>query len=140
MSLAPGSAPPALEVFYDGGCPVCRREIGHQQRLAQRSGAPIRFVDVSGDGPGDSLPAGAPQRALLLQRFHVRHPDGRWEQGAAAFVALWARLPGWRRLAQVARWPGVLSALEWAYTAFLRLRPGWRQPAHCPVKRPGDPA
>lgn len=63
------------------------------------------------------------ERATLLARFHVQHPDGSRLDGAAAFVAMWARLPGWRWLARLARLPGGLTILEWAYRGFLRVRP-----------------
>ncbi len=120
----------ALDVFYDGACPLCRREIAHYQRRAAHR--PVRFVDAS----ADALPAHAPDRATLLARLHVRHADGRWQVGAAAFVALWACLPGWRWAARASRCPGVLPALEWAYRAFLRLRPLWRSAAACPAACP----
>lgn len=114
-----------LTVLYDGACPLCRREIAHYQALAGASGgdpaAPVvRFADVS--DPDVSLP---PQRtrAQLLRRFHVQRADGTLVDGAAAFVALWARLPGWRWLARLARVPGVTLLLEAAYRAFLPLRP-----------------
>jgi predicted DCC family thiol-disulfide oxidoreductase YuxK len=110
-----------LTVLYDGGCPLCRREIGHARRLAAgRGGAGLDFVDIAaGACP---LPDAPPQPALLA-RFHVRRADGRWLSGAEAFAAMWARLPGWRWLAWIARRPGMLQVLERAYAGFLRVRP-----------------
>ncbi len=112
--------PEVLTVLYDGGCPLCRREIAHVQGLAaQRPDSALCFIDVSAAHSG--VPA--PERAALLARFHVQRPDGSRLDGAAAFVAMWARLPGWRWLARLAHLPGVLPALEWAYSGFLRVRP-----------------
>ncbi len=114
------ATPEVLTVLYDGGCPLCRREINHLQGLAaKQQGSGLCFVDVSArEGPW-----AADEQARLLARFHVQGADGRMLDGAAAFVALWARLPGWRWLARLARWPGVLPALEWAYRGFLHVRP-----------------
>jgi predicted DCC family thiol-disulfide oxidoreductase YuxK len=112
-----------LTVLHDGSCPLCRREIAHVQGLAQRQGdAALCFVDISREAEGDSIPAA--ERAALLARFHVQRADGTRLHGAAAFVAMWQRLPGWRWLASLARLPGMLPLLERAYGGFLRLRPG----------------
>lgn len=109
-----------LTVLYDGGCPLCRREIAHVQGLAaSRPDSGLCFLDVS--DARQALPDA--ERATLLARFHVQRPDGSRLDGAAAFVAMWARLPGWRWLARLARLPGGLTALEWAYRGFLRVRP-----------------
>lgn len=112
--------PEVLTVLYDGGCPLCRREIAHVQGLAsQQPESALCFVDVN--AAESAVPA--TERAALLARFHVQRADGSRLSGAAAFVAMWNRLPGWRWLARLARLPGALPALELAYRAFLRVRP-----------------
>ena len=121
--LPESPAPPdTLKVLFDGDCPLCRREIAHVQGLAQRQGdSGLCFVDISG-AAGDATEFAA-DRAALMARFHVERADGSRLDGARAFVAMWGRLPGWRWLARLARLPGVLALLEFAYGGFLRLRP-----------------
>lgn len=105
-------------IYYDGGCPLCRAEISHYARK-DRYGA-LHMVDVADSAT--PLPEGT-DRATLLRRFHVVTSDDGLVSGAAAFVAIWRVLPGWRRLAGLARVPGVTLALEGAYRLFLPLRP-----------------
>ena len=111
----------ALTVLYDGACPLCRREIAVYQGLQPiKAGQTLKFADVSrADCP---LPAGG-QRSDYMARFHVQRADGQVLSGAAAFVALWATLPGWRYLAMAASLPGATPALELVYKLFLRVRP-----------------
>ena len=109
----------ALNVLYDGSCPLCRREIGVYRDL--KASQTLCFVDVC--DPGLEVPAGT-RPETLKARFHVQHADGRMESGARAFLALWAVLPGWRWLARFGALPGVAFLMEWAYRAFLRVRPG----------------
>ncbi len=112
--------PDVLTVLYDGGCPLCRREIAHVKGLAaQRPDSALCFIDVC--APNSTLPPD--EQAKLLARFHVQRADGQRLVGAAAFVAMWERLPGWRWLARLARLPGALPVLEWTYSGFLRIRP-----------------
>jgi predicted DCC family thiol-disulfide oxidoreductase YuxK len=105
-------------VYYDGSCPLCRAEIGYYRRTDQ-AGA-LCFVDVS--TAGAEPPEGMTQQQAM-QRFHVRSPDGRLLSGAAAFVEVWTRLPGWRWAARVASLPGALAVLELGYRMFLPVRP-----------------
>lgn len=111
-----------LTVLYDGACPLCRREISHVQNLAAaRPESALSFVDISAGSASEARYAA--DRDILLARFHVQREDGSRLSGAAAFVAMWARLPGWRWIARMARLPGALVMLEWAYLGFLRVRP-----------------
>lgn len=105
-----------LTIWFDGSCPLCRREIALMRRLDRRGA--IDFVDVAGEGD-----AGCPaDKAELLARFHARE-DGRLLSGAAAFAAMWRAVPLLRPLGLAARNPVVLAALERAYVVFLRFRP-----------------
>ena len=109
---------PALTVYHDGSCPLCRLEIRQYRRSV--GAEHIDFVDVaeSGANPGPDL-----ARDRALGRFHVRLPTGELRSGAAAFVEVWKVLPRWRPAAVVATLPGALSALEIGYRAFLPFRP-----------------
>lgn len=106
----------SLTVWYDGACPLCRREIAAMRRL-DRARA-IAFIDVAGSG-AEQCPI---DRAALLARFHALE-DGRMLSGAAAFAAMWRAIPLLRPLGLAARNPVVLALLERGYRAFLRLRP-----------------
>ena len=104
-----------VEVWFDGDCPLCRREIALMRRLDRRGA--IRFHDVA-TGQG-SCPI---DRAALLARFHARE-DGRLVSGAEAFAAMWRAIPVLRPLGLAARNRRVLGAMERLYLAFLKVRP-----------------
>ncbi len=88
-----------LTVYFDGSCPMCRREIAIYRRLPQA--AAIDWVDVSvGSELGASLSC-----AQAMARFHVRDRQGRLFSGAAAFS------------------PPLSWLFEAAYRLFLPLRP-----------------
>ena len=53
----------------------------------------------------------------------MRQADDCLLDGAPAFLAMWALLPGWRWLARAGRLPGVSWLMEQAYRGFLHLRP-----------------
>jgi len=104
-----------LEVWFDGDCPLCRREIAVMRRLDRRGA--ITFIDVA-DGKG-ACPI---DRQALLARFHARE-DGALLSGAAAFAAMWRAIPLLRPLGLLAQNPLVLRGLERLYLAFLQVRP-----------------
>ena len=122
-----------LLVWYDGSCPLCRREIALMRWLDRRRR--IDFVDV-----GDPGAAGCPvDRATLLARFHARE-DGVTLSGAAAFAAMWRAIPILRPAGLLARNRTVLAVLERLYVRFLRVRPrlqramGGARPAADPIR------
>ncbi len=107
-----------VTLYHDGSCPLCRREIDHYRRQEGADG--LAFVDVS---DREAVVGLGLDRAGAMARFHVRMPDGTLRSGAAGFLAVWQRLPRWRRLAGLARVPGVLPLLEIGYRLSLPVRP-----------------
>ena len=107
-----------VEVYFDGSCPMCRREIAVYQNITPDQ--PIAWVDIS--KPDTPLPHGQ-SKEQLMARFHTRTAQGELLSGAAAFVHVWAQLPGWRVLAWLAKVPGMLWLMEKAYNGFLPVRP-----------------
>lgn len=121
MSQPPANSPEAncdgLTVLFDGSCPLCRREVGLYQSVAPLQN--VSWLDVS----QEAAKLSQADQARYMARFHVRLPDGRLLSGAAAFVALWLVMPGWRWLGRLGQLPGVTPVLELAYRGFLHLRP-----------------
>ncbi|MEM9170707.1 MAG: DUF393 domain-containing protein [Pseudomonadota bacterium] len=110
---------PRLTVFFDGGCPLCIREIDFYRN---RKGADaVDWVDVSAVEDADVAPGLS--RCDALARFHVAGPDGARYSGARAFAELWAVLPAFRWAGLVARTPPLVWVLEGAYRLFLPVRP-----------------
>lgn len=119
-----------LTVYYDGGCPLCRREIGFYQR--QPGAEDINWVNLVAADPeslGDDLDYDA-----AMARFHVRRPDGRLASGALGFALMWQHLPRLRLPGRIAALPGIVHVLELGYRLVLRVRKLWRKPdAVCEV-------
>jgi len=117
-SATTGDPKAATEVYFDGGCPLCRREIAAYRGM--RGMEAIAWRDVA------SEPVAGLDRAAALARFHVRRADGRLVSGASAFLAVWRATPRLATLARVLdRWP-FRGLLEIGYRGFLRIRPLWR--------------
>lgn len=107
-------------MYFDGSCPLCRREIALYQGL--HSTQTIQWVDVSQPVEcGDGLSC-----STAMQRFHVRDEQGRLFSGAAGFSRLWRCFAGWRWLGLATAVPPLSWLAEAAYRLFLPVRP-WLQ-------------
>lgn len=113
---APTNDPEPMTMYYDGGCPVCAREVAVYRKLDRNRA--IRWHDVS-VGEGD-LGLDHVSQADALTILHARLPDGRLVTGVDAFIAVWDRLPGFKSFARLARWRPVTWMLEKGY--------GWYAP------------
>ena len=78
-----------MTAFYDGGCPVCRLEVNHYQRIG---GDAVEWVDVCAlDDAALARASEGKSRNDLLGAMHVREGN-EWQIGVAAFPALWRKI------------------------------------------------
>lgn len=102
-----------VEVFYDGDCPLCVREIRMLMRKDREHR--IEFTDIA--RPGFDAAAYGKTQGELMRRIHGRIPDGSWIEGVEVFRQLYGAI-GWRRAVAITRVPGISHLLELAYRLF----------------------
>lgn len=113
---------PAPIVFFDGQCPLCRREIEYYKTL---DGADhLRWVDLHNDK--GMLKRHGLDKQSAMERFHVLDAGDQWQTGAYGFIEMWSHLPRWRVLARTLKRLKLASLLDWAYGHFARWRLGKR--------------
>ena len=106
-----------IEVFFDGGCPLCRREISFLRRWDRRG--KIRFTDIS--SPDFQAAEVGKTDDVLMAQMHGRLPDGTWLQGVEVFRRLYAAV-GFGPLVFLSRLPLISQLLDWGYNVFARNR------------------
>ncbi|MEL7337205.1 MAG: DUF393 domain-containing protein, partial [Planctomycetota bacterium] len=97
-----------VEVFFDGECPLCLREIRMLQWMDRRKR--VRCTDIAD-------PAFDPaqyQRTMpdFMQEIHGRLPDGNWIVGVEVFRRLYAAI-GFGPIVWLSRIPGISHLLDW---------------------------
>jgi predicted DCC family thiol-disulfide oxidoreductase YuxK len=106
-----------FEVFFDGDCPLCLREINLLKRLDRHSR--IRFTDIA-------LPEFDPSSVgltmeELMATIRGRQADGQLVEGVEVFRQLYGAV-GLGPLIPLTRLPGVTQLLDVAYRGFARNR------------------
>ncbi len=86
-----------LTIFYDGGCPICKKEIELYRKIDPQKS--LVWEDIT-SLKEDRMPTGK-SREQLLEIFHVEGSNGEWHTGVDAFGAIWSRLPVLRRFSFV---------------------------------------
>jgi predicted DCC family thiol-disulfide oxidoreductase YuxK len=107
-----------VEVFFDGDCPLCVREIDLLRKLDKNTQR-IRFTDIQAED--FSADAVGLTFAELMRRIHGRLPNGQLIEGTEVFRRLYAAV-GFRRTVAFSRWPGVSQVLDAGYTLFAKNR------------------
>ena len=107
-----------VEVYFDGDCPLCMREIAMLRRLDRR--ARIRFTDIAAKG-FDPATTGLTMEALM-ERIHGRRlPSGEHIEGVEVFRALYDAV-GFGPIVALTRLRGLRGALDVAYRTFAKNR------------------
>lgn len=115
--MSPEPAEFDVEVFYDGACPLCIREINMLRRWDRRNR--IRFVDIA--DPDFHAEALGTTQAELMARIRGRLSDGTWIEGVEVFRRLYTAVGfGW--LIWPSRLPGISQMLELGYRVFAKNR------------------
>jgi len=107
----------AIEVFFDGGCPLCRREMNLLKRWDRRG--QIRFTDIS--DPAFDPRALGKTSAEMMARIYGRLSDGTWLTGVEVFRRLYAAV-GLQPIIWLTRLPIISQALDLGYAIFARNR------------------
>ena len=106
-----------VEVFFDGACPLCVREMTLLRRWDRRQR--IRFTDIAApDFRADALGTTYDD---LMARIHGRLPDGTWIEGVEVFRKLYSAV-GFRWLVAPTRLPVISHVLDWGYRMFAKNR------------------
>lgn len=106
-----------VEVFFDGQCPLCAREIRLLRRLDRRGR--IRFTDIAAvEFDPQAVGEG---RATLMAQIHARLPSGEMITGVEVFRRLYDAV-GFGPAVAASRLPGVRHALDLGYGWFARNR------------------
>jgi predicted DCC family thiol-disulfide oxidoreductase YuxK len=114
----PGPSTWQIDLLFDGGCPLCAREIAMLRRL-DRGRDRIRFTDIAArDFEASRF---GTTRAALMARIHGILPDGTLVEGVEVFRRAYAAV-GLGFLLAPTRWPGLRAVSDCAYRWFARNR------------------
>ena len=119
-----------LQVFFDGACPLCSREIEHYRRQ-DRLGR-LEPIDIS--APDFDPRCYGIARESFMAELHAIDRAGTVYRGVAAFRAIWQAFPektGYRVMGRLIGLPLVEPLAGMAYRLFARLRP------HLPGRKAG---
>ena len=107
------------EIYYDGLCHLCSREIDHYRR--SQGADQLRFIDIT--APDFDAKALGLDPYLVHKFMHVRRADGQVVTGVEAFTSIWEVLPNYRWSARVAKLSVLQPFLRLGYRGFAELRP-----------------
>ena len=109
-----------VQVFHDGDCPLCEREINMLKRLDRKRR--IDFVDIAAP-EFDAADYGTTHDALM-ERIHARLPDGSWIEGVEVFRRLYTAV-GFGLIVVITRLPLLSHLMDWGYRKFAKDRLKW---------------
>ena len=110
-------------LFYDGSCPLCKKEITHYKSVDQVNN--ITWIDISEETA--TLNSYGISFHTAMQVIHGINPQGQVETGIDAFLLIWKHLPYYRYLARTIEALHLQQPLAWLYNIFS----SWRYKKRC---------
>ena len=108
----------SFEVFFDGGCPLCAKEIDFIRWLDRKN--ILIFTDIDADDFNSEKETGRDFETLMAS-IHGRLSDGTIIHGVEVFRQLYGRTAfAW--LVPLTRIPGVTQILDLMYDFFAKYR------------------
>lgn len=113
----PAEASNTIQVFFDGDCPLCRKEIAFLSR--RDSEGRIAVTDIA----APSFDASRYDRSHtdFMATIQGRLSDGRWISGVEVFRQLYSAV-GFKRMVRLSRLRPIAWVLDHAYTVFAKHR------------------
>tara|TARA_B100000579_G_C22576012_1_gene731201 strand:- start:405 stop:788 length:384 start_codon:yes stop_codon:yes gene_type:complete len=108
-----------FEVFFDGDCPLCMREIRFLQYLDRNRGK-ILFTDITDPNFDPIKQTGLTMDTLMAEIFG-KMPNGELVTGMEVFRQLWGAV-GLGFLFAPTKWPGLKPAFDSLYQTFAKNR------------------
>jgi predicted DCC family thiol-disulfide oxidoreductase YuxK len=122
-----------VEVYFDGACPLCTREIRMLQRL-DRKKQRIRFTDIAAPD-FDAASTGFTMEELMAE-IRGRLPNGEKIAGVEVFRQLYSAV-GFGPIVAATRLIGIRSLLDLGYRTFAKNRLKWT--GRCELDAEGRP-
>lgn len=111
------------KLFYDGGCPLCRKEINHYIKIDRDKR--VEWIDITREQA--LLDAQGLSFSDTMRLIHAINSKGERQIGVPAFLVIWDQLPGYRWLARAVRVTRTTRPLNWLYYKFAN----WRYERRC---------
>lgn len=106
-----------IEVFYDGGCPLCVREINILKWMDRKNS--IAFTDIADEEfSAESLGLTYEQ---MMSEIYGRLPDGSFIKGVEVFRRLYSAV-GFSWVVAPTRLPGISHLMDVGYVIFAKNR------------------
>ena len=105
-----------FEVFYDGQCPLCKREIDMVRRKDKHQR--LKLTDIAAV---DFRPDAGKDLQELMKEIHGRDANGKFVTGVDVFREIYGRL-GFELLVKISRLPVLRQVLDVGYRLFAYLR------------------
>ncbi len=110
-----------LDIFYDGSCAVCSREMEAYKK--NNPDDRLHFIDISADA-FEAEQFGKTQSEFMA-KLHVRDAEGQFATGVEAFMLIWQAYPDGslqRLLSAFVGFPGINLLARGSYAFFARYR------------------